>query len=102
MDRLLDELTPGQFDEWLAWSRLEPDPVMRIAEILKLGFSAVCLAWGMEFDPEILDPLSPEKLAKKQRGREAGRGREREPDTETVTPDQAAAWCRAMLPGNAS
>lgn len=56
VDAMLDELEPHQFDEWVAYRTLEPDPVERIVEILKRGFTALVLSWGGELDPDDLDP----------------------------------------------
>jgi len=55
---MLDGLTPEQFDEWLAYREVEPDPLERLIEILKLGFVAVCASWGMHIRPEDIDPMA--------------------------------------------
>jgi len=96
---MLDALTPAEFDAWVAWSRLQPDAETRIAEILKLGFTAVCAAWGLTIDPELLDPGGPQNVARHQPGPTQPTGEE---DVQEVTPDQAAAWARIMIPGTAS
>lgn len=55
-------MTPGEFNELLAVSEcLEPvtlaDHCDRLAEILKLGFSALCCVWGgKEITPETFEP----------------------------------------------
>ena len=53
---MLDELEPRQFDEWIAYRTIEPDPVDRICEILKLGFSAMVSLGGGEMEPDAFDP----------------------------------------------
>ena len=55
---MLDGMTPEEFDEWRAYRELEPDPLGRIAEILKLGFVAVCGAWGLNLTPDTFDPAA--------------------------------------------
>jgi len=55
---MLDSLTPEQFDEWLAYRELEPDPVERIVRVLCLGFAALCGAWGGKIEPSYFDPLA--------------------------------------------
>jgi len=52
VDRLLDELTPEELDWWIAYRELEPDPIDRIAEILKLGFTTLCRCWGGKVTPD--------------------------------------------------
>ena len=56
VDRWLDTVEPQAFDKWVAFRQLEPDPLDRIAEILKLGFAAVVNAWGVDLRPEYFDP----------------------------------------------
>ena len=53
---MLDGLLPGEFDEWLAYREIEPDPLDRLFTILRLGFSAVCNAWGAKVEPQHIDP----------------------------------------------
>lgn len=57
VDAMLDELTPKDFDEWIAYRTIEMDPVDRIIEILKRGFATVVTAWGGHVDPDDLDPM---------------------------------------------
>lgn len=54
---MLDGLTPDQFAEWRAFRRLEPDPMERIIQILKLGFATLA---GGGIDPEQFD-LKPSR-----------------------------------------
>lgn len=54
MDRLAESLPPGGFREWMAYERLEPDPLETIINVLLLGFSA--LSVGAHVTPEMLDP----------------------------------------------
>jgi hypothetical protein len=53
---MLDEMTPEEFDQWIAYRTIEPDPVERIAEILKRGLVAVTNSWGGKLEPDMLDP----------------------------------------------
>lgn len=53
---MLDRLTPGEFDEWLAYEEIEPDPLERIVTILGLGFAALSNALGVSLGPEYFDP----------------------------------------------
>jgi len=53
---MLDAISPETFDEWEAFRRLEPDPLDRLREVLKLGFAAVVNAWGVKVEPIDLDP----------------------------------------------
>lgn len=54
---MLDELTPRQFDEWIAYRTIEMDPVDRLIEILKRGFSVLSGAWGGSgMEPDDFDP----------------------------------------------
>jgi hypothetical protein len=72
VDRMLDEVSAEQFDEWLAFDRIEPDPLDRIREILKLGFSVLAAGHGARISPAEFDPVKP-------------------PEPAAVTPNQAAA-----------
>jgi len=74
---MLDGLLPGEFDEWLAYREIEPDPQERLFAILRLGFSAVCNAWGAKVKPEHIDPY-----LEKQTGTAA---------VQEVSPNQGAA-----------
>jgi hypothetical protein len=76
IERQLDGLSPREFDEWVAFRRIEPDPDDRLREIVKLGFAALCRAWGMEISPHDLDPWAEDEAA------------------ELVSPNQAAATFR--------
>jgi len=48
-------------DEWVAFRRVEPDPVERVLHVLKVGFAALCLAHGMELEPESFEMPSDGK-----------------------------------------
>lgn len=74
---MLDELTPRQFDEWIAFRTIEPDIEERIVEILKRGFAALCNVQGAELSPNDFDPVDNEQ---NQAARE-----------QTVSPAQGAA-----------
>lgn len=82
---MLDGLDPGEFDEWLAYREIEPDPVDRIITILRLGFVYLCNAWGAKIDLTDIDPYM------KATG-EAGSGGGGE-----VSPQQAAAMMTAAF-----
>lgn len=54
---MLGEVEAAVFDEWVAYRSIEPDPLERIAEILKLGFAGLCTLWSKgRVDPEKFDP----------------------------------------------
>ena len=72
---MLDALSPQQFDEWIAFRRIEPDPADRLRVILTTGLLALCQSWGVEFTPKDLDPMLEEQ-------------------EQEVTPEQAAAMMR--------
>jgi len=74
---MLDELTPRQFDEWIAYQQVEPDKMDRLRLILTTGFLALCRSWGVDLTPEMLDPAL-----------ESAQGQE-------VSPAQAEAMVRA-------
>lgn len=67
VDRMLDEIEPRQFDEWLAFFRVERHPddeLRRLIEVMKLGFTAMAIAEGMKtVTPESFDP-SPAQSGK--------------------------------------
>lgn len=73
---MLDEISPRQFDEWLAYRQLDPDPLDRITEVLKLGFAAVLGAWGASDKPDDFDPAVKRKESE---------------EVLEVSPEQAAA-----------
>ena len=75
---MLDEITPEQFDEWMAFRKLEPDPEERVRTILVNGLGALCHAWGVKLSREDLDPALKEQTA-----------------VQEVTPEQALAMARA-------
>lgn len=58
---MLADVDPRDFDEWVAFRRIEPDPDERLREILKLGISAICGALGHEVSPETVDPWNDAK-----------------------------------------
>ena len=72
---MLDALSPQQFDEWIAFRRIEPDPADRLRVILTTGLLALCQSWGVEITPKDLDPMLEEQ-------------------EQEVTPEQAAAMMR--------
>ena len=72
---MLDALSPQQFDEWVAFRRIEPDPADRLRVILTTGLLALCQSWGVEITPKDLDPMLEEQ-------------------EQEVTPEQAAAMMR--------
>lgn len=78
MDAMLDRMTPQQFDEWVAFRRIEPDPDDRLRVIVTTGLLALCKAWGTDLEPKDLDPVLKDKPE----------------DTPMMTPDQAAQAAR--------
>ncbi len=78
---MLAGLTPGQFAEWIAYRRLEPDPVELIVEVMKLGFAAIVQTWGGKVEPSYFDPRS-------DRSKE---------ETVNQTPEQTAAMFRSWM-----
>jgi hypothetical protein len=56
---MLAEIESRDFDEWMAFRRIEPDPLDRIAEILKIGFATLCAVNGAEIEPDKFE--SPQK-----------------------------------------
>lgn len=86
VDGLLDQVDPQDFDEWVAWSRVESDPVKRLIEVMKLGFSALCAAQGLDLKPDHFDPEAQKDAA----------------DGQEMSPEQAAAMARAAVPGMTS
>jgi len=72
---MLDALSPQQFDEWIAFRQIEPDPADRLRVILTTGLLALCQSWGVEITPKDLDPMLEEQ-------------------EQEVTPEQAAAMMR--------
>lgn len=81
---MLDEITPRAFDElWAVSQHLEPvtlaDHFDRIAEILKLGFTALCGCQGMKAEPGMFEPrpAEPDEQAK---------------SSEYVSPESGAVW----------
>ena len=84
---MLDGLTRDQFDEWLAYRTIEPDPLDRLFAILRLGFSAVCNAWGAKIEPKHIDPYLEKELA-------GGAGTTA---AEEMSPNQGAAMVRATV-----
>ncbi|KKM87080.1 hypothetical protein LCGC14_1272510 [marine sediment metagenome] len=81
---MLDELSPEQFDEWIAYRSIEPDPWERLIAIVKKGFSALCHAWDMKMEPDDFDPMAEQK-------------------SENISPEEAARQVRqAYDPGQRS
>lgn len=67
MDRWLDTIGPRQFDEHVAFDRMEPDELRRIRDILKLGFAAISGGWcGAALEPDYFDPPAMQEKEKKQ------------------------------------
>lgn len=55
VDGLLETVTPGQFDEWLAYRKIEPDWIEILLETLRLGFASICCASGLKCEPADFD-----------------------------------------------
>jgi hypothetical protein len=60
---MLADVSPREFDELIAFRRIEPDPDERQRQILKLGFAAVCSALGRDISPEVFDPWDESQSA---------------------------------------
>jgi hypothetical protein len=58
VEAMLDGMSPEEFNEWVAYRRLEPDPLIRILCVLKAGLAAI--ANHASFDPEDSDPAPDE------------------------------------------
>ena len=82
---MLDRLTPGDFDEWLAYYELEPEPLERIITILGRGFAAVANGWGAKFKPEDFDRHLAKVRDEQKRG-----PRGAAPGAQEVSPNQGA------------
>jgi hypothetical protein len=87
---MLDSLQPGEFDEWLAYRELEPDPIGRIISILRLGFCAVANAWGGKLEPQHIDPDLAREMSEVS-------GRTDSEPIQEVTPNQGAAMVSTVL-----
>lgn len=59
---MLDAIEPRQFDEWIAYDRIEPDPDKRLREILKRGFAALVTGWGGKTEPDNFDPPAAQEV----------------------------------------
>lgn len=57
---MLAELPAGTLDQWLAYRELEPEPIERLTQVVKLAGTAICRAMGMQIEPEDLDPKPKE------------------------------------------
>lgn len=53
---MLDGIDPSQFDEFMAYREIEPDPDTRLREIVRRGFILVLGAQGREVADTLLDP----------------------------------------------
>jgi hypothetical protein len=42
VDAWLGTITPEQFDEWMAFERIEGNEMARLREIIKVGFASLC------------------------------------------------------------
>lgn len=81
---MLEGLQAEQFDEWLAYREIEPDPVERLFMILRLGFCAVANAWGAKVEPKHIDPYLEKDAGTSSGDMTTAGGQE-------VSPDQAVA-----------
>ena len=76
---MLDGLAPEDLDELAAFDKLEPDPLLRIVDVLKAGLTAIANAGGAQIDWDRADPQ--EDAAEEQ----------------TVSPERAAALMAMRL-----
>ncbi|WP_455387496.1 hypothetical protein [Petrachloros mirabilis] len=58
---MLDQLTPDQFNEWMAFRQIEPDKLERLIEICKRGFYLLANAQGAKIEANDLDPKKEEE-----------------------------------------
>jgi hypothetical protein len=80
-----DTLAPEDIDGWIAWSQENPEMAnfcQILLATLRLGFSAVCHAWGAKISPEMFDPIRSTK-----------------DDAFEVTPERGAQMIPALLGG---
>jgi len=49
--KFLDEMTPEQLDEFAALDVVEGTGINRVCDVLALGFTALCRAWGTSAEP---------------------------------------------------
>lgn len=56
VDRILNEIEPRQFDELVAFRKIEPDPDDRLLGVVRRGFQAVLSTMGCEVELKDLDP----------------------------------------------
>lgn len=64
VDGWLSAIGPEVIDRWMAFEKLErapEDEMRRLIEIVKLGFVAVCAAWGKRIEPDDLDPMPQDR-----------------------------------------
>lgn len=63
---MLDSMTPRQFDEWLAYRRLEPTWQDRLLFTLRRGITALLCAWGSKnaeaVERQLMMPAEREQL----------------------------------------
>jgi len=87
---MLDGIDRSQFDEWVAYREIEPDPIDRLFEILRLGFCTLANAWGAKIEPRHIDPFLKQasELGGKQSPPEQG---------QEVSPNQAAAMLKMAV-----
>ncbi|MGA2035881.1 MAG: hypothetical protein ABSG68_26840 [Thermoguttaceae bacterium] len=64
VDRWLETIAPERLDEWEIFQRIEPDPLDRLREVLKMGFALLAAGLGIsKVTPEFFDPVKPEEAA---------------------------------------
>ncbi len=83
---MLDTVTPRQFDEWVAYKRLEPDKLDRLRELVLRGLTFLCNVWSdgkvelKDLDPDYEDPqaepefVSPQETVRRMQGSVWGGG----------------------------
>ena len=83
---MLDSLTWAEWKEQLAYDAICCDPLERLADILKLGFCALCQVQGADVSPIDFEP----DAARRQLGGE----------DDYVTPDQQVALLGSQIGAN--
>ena len=83
---MLDEMTPRQFDEWMAADAIEPIGQVWTIEVLKLGLATLANLWVADhpFRPEHFDPAADSS---------------EKPTEQFVSPNAAAAMFTAAVGG---
>lgn len=101
---MLDTIEPHTFDELIAAEQLDPEPMERVAEVLKLGFAFVAnMLRGNDGDESIpaITPADFEPYIERRKDAEADETEVSDATTTAqateVSPDQGAMFCAMLL-----